>query len=82
MGKTKYVSNFERCMVVGTRRTGLCQELQRCLAFHAQQFPVCIKNGQPGKGHPANLTQLWEALESTWARIPVEHFQQFVESMP
>ena len=23
---------------------------------------------------PANLTQLWEALESTWASIPVEHF--------
>ena len=33
--------------------------------FHAQQFPVCIKNGPPLKGHPANLTQLWEALEST-----------------
>ena len=23
---------------------------------------------------PANLTQLWEALESTWANIPVERF--------
>jgi hypothetical protein len=29
-------------------------------------------NGPPPKGHPANLTQLWEALESTWASIPVE----------
>ena len=69
MGKTKYSSAFERCMVVGARR----QELQHCWVFHAQQFPVCIKNGGPSKGHPANLTQLWEALESTWASITVEH---------
>ena len=54
MGKTKYLSVFERGMVVGARRTGLCQELQRCWVFHAQQFPVCIKNGPPSKEHPAN----------------------------
>ena len=36
---------------------------------------MCIKNGPPPKGHPENLTQLWEALEST-------HFCQLVESMP
>ena len=71
MGKLKYLNAFEQGMVVGARRTGLCEELQRCWVFHAQQFPVCIKNGPPG-GHPANLTQLWEALESTWASIPVE----------
>ena len=53
-----------------------------CWAFHTQQFPVCIKNGPPPKGHPANLTQLWEALESTWASIPVERFRHLVESMP
>jgi hypothetical protein len=47
MGKTKYLSAFERGMVVGARRTGLCQELQRCWVFHSQQFPVCIKNGPP-----------------------------------
>ena len=82
MGKTKYLSAFERGMVVGARRTGLCQELQRCWVFHTQQFPVCIKNGPPPKGHPANLTQLWEALESTWASIPVERFRHLVESMP
>ena len=41
---------------------------------------MCIKNGPPPKGHPANLTQLWEALESTWASIPVERFQHLVES--
>ena len=26
--------------------------------------------------------QLWEALESTWASIPVERFQHLVVSMP
>ena len=55
-----------------------CQELQRCWVFHAQQFPVCIKNGPPLKGHPANLTKLWEALESTWASSPVERIQHLV----
>ena len=56
MGKTKYLSAFERGIVVGGGHTGLCQELQRCWVFHAQQFPVCIKNGPPTIGHPANLT--------------------------
>jgi hypothetical protein len=70
-------------MVVGARRTGLCQELRRCWVFHAQQFPVCTKNGPPPEGHPANFTQLWEALESTWASIHVEHhFRHVVESIP
>ena len=69
-------------MVVGVRRTSLCQELQHCWGFHAQPFPVCIKNGPPPNGHPANFTQLWEALESTWAIISVERFQHLVESMP
>ena len=49
-----------------------CQELQ-CCWFFTQQFSVCINNGPPPKGHPANLTQLWEALGSTWASIPVEY---------
>jgi hypothetical protein len=71
MGKTKYLSVFERGKVVSARQTSLCQELQRNWVFHAQMFPVCIKNGPPPKGHPANLTQLWEALESTWTSIPV-----------
>ena len=63
MGKTKDLSAFEWGMVVGARRISLCQELQRCCVFHSQQFPVCIKNRPPLKGHPANLTQLWETLE-------------------
>jgi hypothetical protein len=28
------------------------------------------------------VAQLWEALESTWASIPVELFRHHVESMP
>jgi hypothetical protein len=64
MGKTIYLSVVERGMVVGARHTGLCRELQCCWVFHAQQFPVCIKNGPPPKGHPANLTKLWDTLES------------------
>jgi hypothetical protein len=40
------------------------------------------QNDPPPKGHPANLTQLWEALESTWASIPVERFLHLVESVP
>ena len=75
MGKTKYWSAFERGMVEGARRTGFCQELQRCWVFYAQQFPVCIKIGPPPKGHTANLTQLWETLVSTWASITVECFR-------
>jgi hypothetical protein len=78
----QHLSAFEWGMVIGARHTGLCQELQCRRVFHAQQFPVCIKNGPPPKEHPANLTQLWEALESTWARIPVERFRHLVESMP
>ena len=78
MGKTKDLSAFERGMVVGARHTGLCQELQRCWVFQSQQFPLCIKNFPPPKGHPANLTQLWEALESTWASIPVDCFRHLV----
>ena len=57
------------------------EELQSCWVFHAQQFPVCIKNGPTPKGHPYDLTQLWEALESSWASIPMEHFWHLVESM-
>ena len=70
-GKRESLSAFERGLVVGARRTGLCQELQGCWVFHSQHFPMYIKNGPPPKGHPANLTQLCEALESTWASIGI-----------
>jgi hypothetical protein len=80
MDKTKYLGAIELGMVVGARCTDLCEELQRCRVFHAQQFPVCINNGPPPKGRQANLTQLWEALESTWASITVERFRDLVEN--
>ena len=38
--------------------------------FHAQQFPVCIKNRPPPKGRPANLTQLWEAFGVNMGQHP------------
>ena len=77
VGKKKCLSAIEWDMVVGANRTGLCQELQHSWVFH-----MCIKNGSPPNGHPANLTQLWEALESTWDSILVEHFRHLVESIP
>jgi hypothetical protein len=60
-----FFSAFEQGMLVADKLSGLCQELQRCWGFHAQQFPMSINNGSPLNGHPTNLTQLWEALEST-----------------
>ena len=78
-GKTKDVSAFEWGIVVGARLTSLSVSI---IFFHIQKFPVCIKNGPPPKGHQANITQLWEALASTWVSIPVECFRHLVESMP
>jgi hypothetical protein len=57
-------------------RQNICDKNCNLWIFHAQQFPVGIKNGPPPKRYPANLTQLWEALESTWTSIPVERFRQ------
>jgi hypothetical protein len=67
MGKAKYRSAFEQGSVEGAKRTGLSDSRTATLLgfFYAEQFPVCIENGPPPKGHPANLAQLWEALEST-----------------
>ena len=76
MGKTKDLSAFEQSNVVPDALVGVCQKV-----FHTQQFPVCIKYGPQSKRHPANLTQLWEALESTWASIPIECFRHLVESI-
>jgi hypothetical protein len=78
MGKTKYLSAFELGMVGGARRTSLSVKNWSLGGFFTLKFPVCIKNGPPPKGHPANLTQLLEALESTWASVPVEHFPHLV----
>ena len=62
MGKTKDLNVFERGMVVGARRTGLSvSRTAKLLGFSLSTA-----------GHPGNLTQLGEALESTWTSIPVE----------
>ena len=45
------LSAFNQGMIVGARRTGLCQGLKCCWIFDAQQIPVCMKNGPPPKGH-------------------------------
>jgi hypothetical protein len=82
ISKTNDLITFEQGMVVGARLTGLCLELHRYWVFHTRQFSVCIKNGPPPKWHPAILTQLCEALESTWASIPMERFRHLVESIP
>ena len=69
MGKTKDLCAFVRGIVVGAMLSGFCQDLQDFLVFHTQ-----VSRGPPLKRHSANLTQLWEALES-WASIPVERFR-------
>ena len=73
MGKTKYLSAFERGMVVGARRTGLCQELHRWLVFHTQQFPACIKNGPPPgaseRGHTHSNREFDKSTKSCWAAL-------------
>ena len=81
-GARQDLSDFEQGMVVGACAPVCVKNCHGAGFFHAQQFPVCIKNGPTPKGHPVNLTQLWEALESTWASIPVERFQHLVKSMP
>ena len=79
MDCVQYVCHSEGEWARQNKRT---KELQRCWVFQTQQFPVCVKNGPPPKGYSANLTQLWEALESTWVSIPVERFRNLVESTP
>jgi hypothetical protein len=36
----------------------LASRLSAHIVSHAQQFPVCIKNGPPPEGHPAKLTTI------------------------
>ena len=72
---TRYVSRCQAHRFVSRTATLL-------FFLYPQQFPVCIKNGPPPNGHPANLTQLWEALESTWDSILVERFRHLVVHAP
>jgi predicted transcriptional regulator len=68
-GQDKILSAFEQGMVVGPRRTSLSESRTAMLLGFSRSTVsrVC----QP-KGHQTNSTQLREALESTWASIPVE----------
>ena len=56
-GQLKNLSAFEWGMVVGARRTGLCQELQE-LSFSCSTVSRVYQNSMLSEGHPPNLTQL------------------------
>ena len=68
MDKTKYLRAFEQGMVVGARQ--FVSRTATLLGYACSTVSRVYENGHPN-GHPANLTQLWEASESTWACIPV-----------
>jgi hypothetical protein len=57
-GQYKYLSAFERGMVVGARRTGLCEELQRCLVLHTRTVSRVYYERSTTHRSSANLTQL------------------------
>ena len=86
MGKTKDGSVFGGYgNVVDARRTGLSVSRTATLLGFTRSTVSHVYQEytwETPKGHPANLTQLWEALESTWSSIPVECFRHHVESMP
>ena len=65
MNRTKYLSAFERGME-GARRTGL--SMYATLLGFSTQFPVY----QERSTTQSSSSQLWEALESTWASVAVE----------
>jgi hypothetical protein len=57
MGKTKYLSAFERGMVVDAEAPVCVKNGNAAGFFTVNSFP-CIMNGPLPEGHPANLTQL------------------------
>ena len=76
MGKTKDLRAFEWGMVVGARRNGLTvSRTAMLLVFSHSSVSRVYQECPPPKGHPDNLKQLWEALESIWPSIPVERFR-------
>jgi hypothetical protein len=60
MGKIKYLSAFERGMVVGDRLISLSGARTATLLGFSRTTVSYVY-----QGHPGNLTQLWEALAST-----------------
>ena len=68
-GQDKIFKCLERDMVSSVKHTGLSvSKIAMLQGFSTHNSFPCV--------------QLLEALESTWASIPVEHFRQRVESMP
>jgi hypothetical protein len=91
MGKTKDLSGFERGMAVDARCTGLSVSRTATLLagffiFNSsrvyQEWSTTQRTSSPVGSIGVNIGVLWEALESTWASIPVECFRLLVESMP
>ena len=77
-GTRQKVSAYEQGMVVA-RRTGLSVSRTATLLCFSDSTVSCVSRMvHLPNGHPANLTQLQGALESTWASNPVEHFQHLV----
>ena len=60
-----------RCQAQGLNVSRTTMQLGFSHSIVSRVYQEC----PPPKGHHANLTQMWEALESTWARIPVERFR-------
>ena len=79
MGKPKYLSAFERGMVVGARNTGLSPSIIATLLW-------CSRSTVSRVYKECSTTQRTssqlDVLESTRVSIPVECFRHLVESMP
>jgi hypothetical protein len=70
-------------MVVGVRHTGLSvSRTASLLGFSWSTVSHAYQEWSTTQRTSSQLTQLWEALESTWASIPVKCFRHLVQSMP
>ena len=72
MGQTKDLSAFERGMVVGARHTGL--SVSRTATLPGFSRSTVSRVCQGWSTTQSTSRQLCEALESTWASIPMELF--------
>ena len=84
MGKTKYLSAFERGMVVGARRTGLSvSRTAPLLSFSTLNSFLCVSRMVTDQRTSSQLDRTLESIGvKHWASIPVERFRYLVESMP
>jgi hypothetical protein len=73
VGKKKDLRVFEQGMGSRCQLHRFVSRTVTLLGFSRLTVSCVYQEGPPPKRHPANLTQLWEALESTRASIPVEH---------